>query len=495
MIQHIIHLHPLGKELVVNDQTPLIDVLHEYGVEFHCGGKGTCGKCQVRLLDGEMKPSDLHQHKLNELKLPADYRLACMSICTESVTLQIEQYEHLILADETNFTFKPENGYGIAVDVGTTTLVAQLIDLTSGKVLAVETLLNPQLKFGTDLISRIQAGLDGHLTEMTHLIRSSIRNMIQQMLKSHPVHLDKIVLVGNTVMQRIFSGLDLTPLSAYPFRVEDSGFQNFKVAELEWNFLAKTRIQFFPSIGSFVGSDILAGIAATGLHEKKQYTALIDLGTNGEIAVGNREHILCASTAAGPAFEGASLSMGMRAVTGAISSLRLTESGIEYAVIGKTEPRGICGSGLIDAVAILRKSDLVGMFGEIISGEDDIRIAGKVSLTQKDIYEFILAKSAIAAGISILCRQLGISTDQISALYIAGGFGNYIRVENLISTGMIEIPTERVHKMGNTALIGAKMFLFDHENLVADILGKMQHVNLEGFPEFQDEYISKMILG
>lgn len=494
-MKHTIRLHPLGKELTVNDQTPLIDLLHEYGVEFPCGGKGTCGKCQVQLLEGEIVVSELHQRKLDHFQLSSDRRLACMSTCTDSITLQIEQFNHIILADETSFEFTPEEGFGVAVDLGTTTIVAQLVDLKTAKIMAVETLLNPQVKFGADLISRIQAGLDGHSIQMTTLIRKTIGKMIGLMLDRYKIIPGKVVLVGNTVMQRIFSGCDLTPLSCYPFQIEDPGLKTFSSTDLGWDFQVTGSIQFYPSIGSFVGSDILAGIAATGLYKKDKYTALIDLGTNGEIAIGNKDHVICASTAAGPAFEGSNLSMGMRAVTGAISSLRLEGSKIRSTIIGNTEPKGICGSALIDAVAILLELGLIGMFGEINSGEESIHIDRKVRLTQKDMYEFLLAKAAIAAGITILSKNLAIDPSEIDEIYIAGGFGNYITVEHVVSTGMIEIAQEKIHKMGNTALIGAKMFLFGNGELAAEILDKTHHINLEGSPEFQDIYISKMMLG
>ena len=494
-MKHTILLHPLGKELIVNDKTPLIDVLHEFGVEFPCGGKGTCGKCQVRLLDGEILVNEEHKHKLEHFQLPNDRRLACMSNCTGSITLQVEQYEHIILADETDFDFLPGNGVGVAVDLGTTTLVTQLVDLATGKVLAVETMLNPHVKFGADLISRIQAGLDGHLTEMMQLIRKSIGRLILLMLKSCQQLPGRVVLVGNTVMHRIFSGQDLAPLSSYPFQVEDLGMSLFNPAELGWDFLSGASVQFYPSIGSFVGSDILAGIAATGLHRKEQYTALIDLGTNGEIVVGNRDKIICTSTAAGPAFEGSTLSMGMRAVTGAISSIHLADNKMAPSVIGNTSPKGICGSALIDAIAILLQQDLIGIFGEINSGEGSILIHNPIRLTQKDIYEFLLAKAAIAAGITILSKNLAIEPSDIHEIYIAGGFGNYISLEHLLATGMVETTADKIHKMGNTALIGAKMFLFENGELADEILGKTSHVNLEGFPNFQDIYVSKMILG
>lgn len=493
MKKHTIRLHPLGKELQVNDQTPLIDVLHEFGIEFPCGGKGTCGKCRVRLLDGKIMISDIHQQKIEHLGLTADWRLACFSLCTSDITLEIEQFNHLILADESEYEFTPQEGFGIAVDLGTTTIVAQLVDLSSAKVIAVETMLNPQVKFGADLISRIQSCLDGHAGEMTRMIRSSIGTMIELMLKKHKIELLKVVLVGNTAMQLIFSNCDVSQLATYPFHTENLGMKTFDPKELGWKFQVKDKIQFFPSIGCFVGSDILAGIAATGLHQKENYTALIDLGTNGEIVLGNKCQIVCASTAAGPAFEGANISMGMRAVTGAISSLQVVNGKIEANVIGNTAPKGICGSALIDVVAIFRKLDLIGMFGEINSGEQILQIAGKVSLTQRDINEFQLAKAAIAAGLTILSNSLSINLYDIDEIYIAGGFGSYINIENVVATGMIELPEEKIHKMGNTALIGAKMFLFPNSGMTDEILKKTRHINLEGDPNFQDIYVNKML--
>jgi uncharacterized 2Fe-2S/4Fe-4S cluster protein (DUF4445 family) len=493
LTKHLIRLQPLNKILEVNDNTPLIDVLHEFGIEFPCGGKGTCGKCRVRLVDGTIPITEEHRQKLEKLALAPDWRLACFSRCSGDITLEVDQFSHLILADETDFDFTPQLGFGIAVDLGTTTLVAQLIDLSTAKVLAVETILNPQVKFGADLIARIQACMDGNSGEMTQLIRTAIGKMIGEMLAAYQVVPERVVLVGNTAMQLIFSGCDVSPLAMYPFRTDELGLKVFSPDDLGWKFKVRNPIQFYPSIGSFVGSDILAGIAATRLHTKENYTALIDLGTNGELAIGNKNRILCASTAAGPAFEGASISRGMRAVTGAIASLNLSEGMVEANVIGNTEAKGICGSGLIDAVAIFRKLDLVGMFGEINSGEEQILVAGNISLTQKDINEFQLAKAALATGLTILAKKLKIQLADIQELYIAGAFGNYINLKNVVDTGMIELPAEKIHKMGNTALIGAKLFLFSDTKLAYEILAKTTHVNLEGDPEFQDIYVDKML--
>lgn len=494
MKSYAVRLLPLGKELKVNEGTPLIDMLHEYGIEFPCGGKGRCGKCRVKVLEGEIGMTEAHREKLGGLGLSSDWRLACMSVCTGPLTLEVAQFDHLILADESSFEFEPQEGFGIAVDVGTTTLVTQLLDLHSARVLAVETALNPQIRYGADVISRITAFLEGHGKEMRQIIHKTIGEMIKTMVDQQKVFPRKIVLVGNTPMQLIFSGEDVTPLSRYPFEVDDLGKKAFQTKALGWDFLDDDcRVAFIKGIGSFVGSDILAGIAATGLYKKEPYTALIDLGTNGEIVVGNRERIVCASTAAGPAFEGMNISMGMRAVTGAISSVSAEDGKIKVTVIGNTEPRGICGSGLIDAVSVFRELGLIGTFGEILSGEGSLTIAGKVKLTQKDINEFQLAKAAVAAGLRILTEELSIDLSEVEEIYIAGGFGSYLNLRHVEETGMIETGEEKIRKMGNTALMGAKMFLYENEELIEEILKKTRHIHLERHPEFQDIYVNKMI--
>ncbi len=370
-------LVPSGKLLTVNAGTPLTDVLHEYGVEFPCGGKGTCGRCRVKLLQGNLTADLAQQQKLKKLGFEDSWRLACFCNVDSDITLEVAQFENIILADNTTFDFRPQTGFGIAVDLGTTTIVVQLLNLQNGQILDAVSGLNPQAKFGADLITRIQACLEGKQKEMQELIRKKMGEMIHSALQKHPVQVSKIVMVGNTVMHHIFSGLDVHLLSFYPFESPDLNEQRFTSEQLNWNLPAAVEILFYPSIGSFVGSDILAGIAATKMAEKDEYTVLIDLGTNGEIVVGNKNRIICASTAAGPAFEGAKISQGMRATTGAISSVtaspKPSEGGgkdqLSCHVIGNVQAKGICGSGLIDAMAILRKQDLIGMFGEINSGD------------------------------------------------------------------------------------------------------------------------------
>jgi uncharacterized 2Fe-2S/4Fe-4S cluster protein (DUF4445 family) len=489
-----ISLQPFGKRISVNCGTPLIDVLHEYGVEFPCGGRGTCGRCKVKLLQGELQADADQLQKLKKLGLNKEWRLACFCKAESDITIEIAQFEDIILADNSTFSFLPGKGFGIAVDVGTTTLVAQLLDLKTGHVLNAVTALNPQVKFGSDLISRIQSCMDGKQEEMQLLIRQKTGEMIHSLLEKHSVKVSKVVLVGNTVMHHIFSGLNVQPLSFYPFESPDLGMQQFSAKQLNWELASQPEIQFFPSIGSFVGSDILAGITATNMAENEKFTILIDLGTNGEIVLGNREKIICASTAAGPAFEGAKISQGMRAVTGAISSVQVEVGIMKCHVIGNVPAKGLCGSGLIDAMAVLLGQEKIGMFGEIDTGEDKIELAPGVFLTQQDIREFQLAKAAIASGLQILLNTFEITFDEVENVFIAGGFGNFLNLKNVIQTGLIETSEEKIIKMGNTALIGAKMFLFEDEKFIQKILNKTSHINLEGDPNFQNIYVEKLMM-
>jgi len=475
----------------------LKDLLHGYGVEFPCGGKGSCGKCAVRILEGRVDTDPHHRRRLQELQLGPDWRLACLSVCESDLVIEVGQFETIIQADETPFAFTPGTGLGVAVDLGTTTLVAQLVDLASGRILAVETGMNPQKIYGSDLISRLEAALSGGPEVMTEIIRTQIGTMVDALCAGRTGELAKAVIVGNTVMQHLFCGSDVRPLSFFPFESPDMGLKQFNSRELGWNTTCE-RISFYPSIGSYVGSDILAGIEATGMHRGESYSVLIDLGTNGEIVAGNRDRLLCASTAAGPAFEGARISMGMLATTGAIANVySIRDSagirgGPSCRIIGNTEPRGICGSGLIDAVGVLLGEGILGEFGEILSGEQQVTIASPVTLTQKDIQEFQLAKAAIAAGIGILLGRLGICSDDISDVFMAGAFGNFIDTGNVLRTGMLDFAEDRIRKLGNTALMGARMFLFSGLPAAEEILRVTSHINLESEKRFQDLFVNHM---
>ena len=492
-----IRLEPLGKKVEVPEGTPLRDVLFSYGVEFPCGGKGICGGCRVKVLKGDVSFDEHHRQLLKKLNIDdSSWRLACQSHVTGDVTLEIGQFETFILADSTPFHFKPREGYGIAFDVGTTTLVAQLVNLQTGEVTGVDTAVNPQSKYGADIISRIEyAVLQNGSGELTRLIRRKFASMVNRLIRrAGNVAPEKIVLVGNTVMHHLFCDIDLTPLSAYPFEAKNGEACHFTIDELELKTQDHTDIVFLPILGSFVGSDILAGILATGMAESTEPMILVDLGTNGEIVVGNRDKILCASTAAGPAFEGTNIYMGMRATSGAISSvLQEEKEKIGTHVIGNEKAKGICGSGLIDAVAVLLESGKIDTGGKITEDDDRVYLTSEVYLIQKDIRELQLAKGAIASGLQILRETLGYRPEEIKNVYISGAFGTFIDLKNTQRIGLLRYPEEKIIKMGNTALLGAKMSLFENHDRIRDILQKTTHLSLETNPHFQDIFAENMM--
>ncbi len=491
-----VRLEPIGKDFLVRRNTPFKDILSGLGVEFPCGGKGRCGGCKIRILEGHLPLDPLHLKQLKDLRLEKDFRLACKSKVAGDIVIEILQFHNIILSDNSSFNFVPEQGYGIAFDLGTSTLAAQLVNLETGYVQDVETRLNPQSAFGADLISRTEHALfnDGQ-QELTGSIRQAFKEMVNQLIQPCREDIRKIIIVGNTVMHHLFDGLDLKPLSAYPFESPFDKALHFSADELGLNCNPHCSITFLQPMGSFVGSDILAGILATKLYESTEIAALVDLGTNGEIALGNRDRIIFASTAAGPAFEGTNISCGMHASTGAISSVNRGTKGIEYHVIGNETARGICGSGLIDLVAVLLSEGKIDAGGAITNGSRKIELSGKVFITQKDIREFQLAKAAIATGLELLANRFGTDIRDIDKIFIAGAFGNFINLENTRITGMLNHPVNRIYKTGNSALLGAKMMLFKKEDALSGLVSISEHYSLESHPGFQDGFARNMMFG
>jgi uncharacterized 2Fe-2S/4Fe-4S cluster protein (DUF4445 family) len=389
-------------------------------------------------------------------------------------------------------------------------------------VLGVRTGLNAQAKHGADIMSRVEfASHGGGQAVLEELIREQIGRLIAELLAGaagHAGELKNVVIVGNTVMHHLFSGLSVEPLSGHPFEPEQDGLQVLRAETLGWELaghhnLSRPRsradshfradsavrapnptVRFLPGLGSFVGSDILAGVLATKLHESDTLVALVDLGTNGEIVVGNRERMLCASTAAGPAFEGARISMGMRAVTGAISEVTLRDGQLKYRVLGNVAPRGICGSGLVDAAAAALDLGWIKATGRLADGHS-IELVPPITLTQGDIRELQLAKGAIAAGLRILIQQWGAKLGDLSRIYLAGAFGNYINRASARRIGLLDFPPEKVLPAGNTALLGAKLALFslhEHDGSYGELRRKIRHVPLNEDAQFQDIFAEEM---
>jgi uncharacterized 2Fe-2S/4Fe-4S cluster protein (DUF4445 family) len=315
--------------------------------------------------------------------------------------------------------------------------------------------------------------------------------MIANLAKGREQEIVEVVMVGNTVMHHLFSGLDLEPLSHTPFHSACLAESRFSPHDLGWPLPSACLVRFERCLGGFVGSDILAGIHAVGMSRAEELLALVDLGTNGEIAIGNRHGIVCASTAAGPAFEAGSIRMGMRAATGAISRVSRSNGEMRATVIGDVEARGICGSGLVDAVAAGLEMEAILPSGRIANGTKRFPVQGPVVLFQADIRELQLAKGAIASGFRLLLKHLGATPADLQSIYLAGAFGNYVRIESAIDIGLIEAPMSLIHAAGNTALRGAKMLLLSGAE---PALPRVEHVSLAADPGFQDEYANCMTL-
>jgi uncharacterized 2Fe-2S/4Fe-4S cluster protein (DUF4445 family) len=495
-----IELQPLGETFELERGTPLQDVLFAHGVEFPCGGRQRCKGCRVRVVEGSIPITPEQEALLSREELDAGWRLSCTGRADSDLTLELGQWEAAILADNSVFDFTPREGLGVAVDLGTTTIVAQLLDLSNAHVLAVRSALNHQARHGADVMSRVSYGVtpEGAL-RLSTLARAQIGRLIEELTEAaHATgkRIERVVVVGNTVMHHLFCGIDITPLSHYPFDPVRDGLEKFQAGDLRWDIPGNPVVRFLPCLGGFVGSDILAGILATRLHESDALLGLVDLGTNGEIVIGNRERILCASTAAGPAFEGARISMGMRAATGAISKATIEDDRLACHVLGDVAPRGICGSGLVDVVAGCLDLGWIEPSGRLRDGSNGaLTLAEPVAITQTDVRELQLAKGAIAAGIRLLLARWGAETKDLTRLYLAGAFGNYINRTSARRIGLLNFPLDMVKPAGNTALLGAKLALFnenDEDFAYSSLRPKVQHISLNTEPSFQDVFVEEM---
>jgi uncharacterized 2Fe-2S/4Fe-4S cluster protein (DUF4445 family) len=493
-----LELRPLGRSVEVERGALLRDVLYAYGVEFPCGGRGRCKRCRIRLLEGALPIGEEEAAILGGPERAEGWRLACRCRAEAPVTLLVEQFRAPILVDHSRFDFEPRPGCGVAVDLGTTTLAAQLLDLESGRVLAVQTALNPQAAYGSDIMSRTQFALEEKGREkLTGLVRAALGDLVRGTMASagrERTPLESVVVVGNTVMHHLFCGLDVAALATVPFESDTGGLQEFRAEELGWTLRGNPRVRFLPCLGGFVGSDVLAGLVATRMHEIDELTALVDLGTNGEIVLGNAQRMLCASTAAGPAFEAGGIQMGMQATTGAIHQVTAVDGGVECRVLGSGAARGVCGSGLVDAVAAGLDLGWVEPSGRLEDGRGILHLTGSVHLTQSDIRQLQLAKGAIAAGLRILLARWGAAPGAAPSVNLAGAFGNYVNRESGRRIGLIDLPDERVESAGNTALLGAKLALFGAEreaHELADLRARIEHVPLAADPSFQEIFVEE----
>jgi uncharacterized 2Fe-2S/4Fe-4S cluster protein (DUF4445 family) len=480
-----ITLQGTGHRLDIAPGTPLRDVLFGEGVEFPCGGHGRCKGCRVRVTDGAMEPGADDRAAFSKRELQEGWRLVCRHSAEADVTLDLAQWDMAVLGDADKFAFTPRDGFGIAVDLGTTTIAMQLLDLKTGHVMATATALNAQARYGADVLSRAAYALAGHGNDLTALIRAQIGAMIAALAPDRAV--SRIVVVGNSAMHHLFGGLDIAPLATHPFLPTHSQALQFTGTELGWSTDAV--VDVLPCIGGLVGGDVLAGVQAMGLAHKRGLVALVDLGTNGEVVVAKDGRMVCTSTAAGPAFEGARIAAGMRAATGAIDVVEIAGGAIACRVIGGGVARGLCGSGLVDAVAAGLDLGRITSSGRL---ERDWVLADGVMLTPRDVRELQLAKGAIAAGLKLLTAKFSATPADLDALYLAGAFGNAISRASAVRIGLIKTPMERIIPSGNTALKGAKQALFAEIADTAALAHTIAFVPLNEEPQFQETFAEEM---
>jgi uncharacterized 2Fe-2S/4Fe-4S cluster protein (DUF4445 family) len=444
----------------------------------------------VRVLSGDVPITADMRAVLDAAELAAGWRLGCAAESAGPVVVAVEPWSAEILDDRAAVPLEPAEGLGAVVDVGTTTLVAQVVDLATGEVLGVETALNPQARHGADLMSRVRFERD-EPGVLALLVRDAVGGMLTRLAAGRV--LEEVLLVGNTAMHHLFCGLDVTPLAAVPFRSPTPGEQALEAGALGWSGVGLRRpARFLPCCGGFVGSDVLAGIVATGLATAREPGALLDLGTNGEIVVGDARGLRCASTAAGPAFEGGRISVGMRAGSGAIDRADVDAGAgsgrLSCGVIGGGAARGICGSGLVDVAAAARALGWIDRRGRVTAEGRVVPLAPGLALSQADIRELQLAKGAIAAGLRLLLDGATLAPGR---LFLAGAFGNYVRAEGARRIGLLPAWARDVVAAGNTALRGARMLLLapgGRGAIVAAVLARASHVELATDPRFLDAY-------
>lgn len=455
-----------------------------------CGGKGICGKCKVRV-QGKVSPlSATEQRHLTPLEVADGIRLACQT--TVHGDCQVERWDtmplaicmeggHVLTCVNPNFAH-----YGVSVDVGTTTLAARLY-AADGTLLAELGAPNPQTAFGADVVSRVEAVLQGKGEAITETIRAGLCRLLTDLtalagLTPHAI--EELVIAGNTVMLTLLSGGEVTPFAKAPFVSASLFGETVSAASLGLICCPNASVYLTPCASAFVGGDAVAALMATDLKNKE---LLLDIGTNGEIVLNTAGKLYACSTAAGPAFEGVGISCGMVAAPGAIDRVELVNGTLYPHVIGGGAAAGICGSGLVDALACLA-----------LLGEDGpVTLAPGITLAIEDIQALLLSKSAIRSGVETLLQTVGIQAEEIAGMAIAGGFGHYLNMGNAVRIGLLPaIGKDRIRTVGNAALAGASQLLLDatRRATAQELANSIRVVDLANNPYFAQRLIENMTL-
>ena len=471
-----------NKTITVPKGTTLLEAQVKAGLrpDAPCGGKGTCGKCTVHANGQQV--------------------LACQTCAEEDVRVELpEVHRERILTTGVCAQVAPDGKYNytLAFDIGTTTVVAYLLNGRTGELLSQASTLNPQTQYGADMISRIQLTIERGPEPLRGCIREALASLTVEAAAKAGIAPSEITLasiVGNTAMHHLLLGIDPAPLTRPPYMPKVSEALELPAQDI-LPISKDGTVRVLPNIAGFVGADTVGCLLSTRFDRLEELTLMIDIGTNGEIALGDRRRMLACSTAAGPAFEGARISCGMRGADGAVDRVWLENGEVRWHVIGGGEPVGLCGSGLLDLVAALLENGTIDETGKMLCGASYRLGNTSVELTQKDVREVQLAKAAIRAGVELMAERLGERVNDIRRVYLAGAFGNFMNPASACRIGMIPPCLEdRIEGIGNAAGEGAKLCaLSEAEFEYAKRLGsETEFLELASLPQFQDCYVDAL---
>lgn len=510
---------PDGRQVSIHAGATLLEAAGQAGIILNsvCGGKGTCKKCLVNLQPDNKQVLACQYHIDSDLTvtIPTASRFFEQKILAHGIDIEARIRREL--------PAEAAHGFGLAVDIGTTTVVAKLIDMTTGGCAATAAALNPQARHGDDVISRIAyAQTDDKLAELQKLIIDCINDLIAKLCNDVSLNAEQIqqaCIVGNTTMNHIFLKFPVASLGRAPYDAYSLDAHDLPAANLALKIDPQANVHTVENIAGFVGSDTTAVALAVEVDSAEQVTLVVDIGTNGELVLGTADKLYAASCAAGPALEGARIKCGSRAVAGAIEAVFANDDDMDVDVIGGRPPHSICGSGLVDAVAVLLDLGIIERSGRFVEPaklktslppavfarliEYDSQPAfviaqadsQKVFLTQRDIREVQLAKAAISAGTKLLQRKLQLQDDDIKQILLAGAFGNYIRRESAVRIGLLpDVPIERIRFVGNAAGSGAQMVLLSTQfrQHARELARKIEYVEVAHEKDFEYVFADAM---
>ena len=529
-----VSLPDFGSEVEVEGGKTVMEALRLAGLalESECGGRATCGTCRVRFLGGAPAASAEDKLLLDDDAVAQGWRLACQTTLTDDCRIALPAAgadgELRILTEAYGLAEGPPAAapgragtYGAAVDVGTTTVVCYLLDLEHARQVDVVSFVNPQCRLGPDVISRIVYAHEGrdNLLEARRCLVEAVDEAVAALCAKHRAPLrsfSRITVVGNPTMLHLLCAVDPWPLGVVPYQPVFTEAPPVAAGEAGFQRLAGAELILLPGVAGHLGADAVAGVVALGLPRRRGLFLFIDMGTNGEIILISEGDAVGASCAAGPAFEGVHISSGMAALPGAIEWVDEDDGCLALETVGGVKPRGICGSGLVDAVALLLRRGIVTTAGRLREPADlppglppDLRrrlrvdsggrgfvlyesgAGPAVTLTQRDVREVQLAKAPIRVGVEVLLEEVGAGPEQVDAVFAAGAFGSSVRADGLVTLGILPAAMAgRIHPVGNVAGMGAKVALASEERLeeARQLARRIRHVELMLRQDFQARF-------